>query len=276
MNEFKTPSDHLSIGEFSRRARLSLKALRLYDALGLLLPARVDAKSGYRYYREDQLERARLIGLLRQLEMPLDRIAVVLELSGMEAAQQISQWWGEVESSNRYKRGLVRYLEITLLGQGGIMFEVKTRHIPEQKVATISRKLFQPELNIFIPEAIVKLREYISAEGLKAGEIDWVNYYGEITLDSDAIAEVCVPFEGTLEPTAEIAIRVEPAHYEAYVTLRKEQCVYPDVLQAYDAVSKWVKQNQKSNVLPRREVYWADWSNTLADQPAFDVAFPYA
>jgi protein phosphatase len=41
----------LSIGEFARRFRLSPKALRLYDQMGLLLPARVDAASGLRLPR---------------------------------------------------------------------------------------------------------------------------------------------------------------------------------------------------------------------------------
>jgi hypothetical protein len=39
----------MSIGEFARRSRLSPKALRLYNELGLLTPARVDDDSGYRY-----------------------------------------------------------------------------------------------------------------------------------------------------------------------------------------------------------------------------------
>jgi hypothetical protein len=39
----------LRIGEFSRLARVSVKALRLYDRLGLLKPARIDELSGYRY-----------------------------------------------------------------------------------------------------------------------------------------------------------------------------------------------------------------------------------
>ena len=38
----------LSIGEFARLSRLSAKALRRYDQLGLLKPARVDPDSGYR------------------------------------------------------------------------------------------------------------------------------------------------------------------------------------------------------------------------------------
>ena len=64
----------LTIGEFARASRLSAKALRLYDELGLLRPARVDPDSGYRFYEPAQLERARLVAWLRRLGMPLARI----------------------------------------------------------------------------------------------------------------------------------------------------------------------------------------------------------
>jgi DNA-binding transcriptional MerR regulator len=60
--------EEVSIGEFARRSRLSVKVLRLYDELGVLIPARVDRGSGYRYYDGAQLESARLIAMLRQLQ----------------------------------------------------------------------------------------------------------------------------------------------------------------------------------------------------------------
>ena len=47
----------LSIGVFARRSRLSMKALRLYDRLGLLKPADVDPENGYRRYRESHSSR---------------------------------------------------------------------------------------------------------------------------------------------------------------------------------------------------------------------------
>ena len=67
----------ISIGEFARRSRLSLKALRLYDERGVLVPSRVDQASGYRYYDTAQLDQARLVVMLRQLQLPL---AAVKEL----------------------------------------------------------------------------------------------------------------------------------------------------------------------------------------------------
>ena len=54
----------VSIGEFSRLSRLSPKALRLYDELGLLVPDHVDATTGYRWYADTQLDQARLVALL--------------------------------------------------------------------------------------------------------------------------------------------------------------------------------------------------------------------
>jgi DNA-binding transcriptional MerR regulator len=66
-----------SIGEFARRSRLSPKALRLYDRLGLLRPARVDPDSGYRWYAAGQLEQARLIATLRELGLPLTEIGLI-------------------------------------------------------------------------------------------------------------------------------------------------------------------------------------------------------
>ena len=48
----------MTIGEFSNRCGLSPKVLRSYAEAGVLVPAVVDATSGYRHYEVDQLEQA--------------------------------------------------------------------------------------------------------------------------------------------------------------------------------------------------------------------------
>src|ERR1700685_2906104 len=87
----------MTIGEFSRRAQLSLKALRLYERLGLLRPVAVDPGNGYRRYHESQLYTARLIIMLRLLDMPLSEVGRVVSASGSEAAELIDAYWGSVE-----------------------------------------------------------------------------------------------------------------------------------------------------------------------------------
>jgi DNA-binding transcriptional MerR regulator len=66
--------ERLVIGRFARLAGLSVGALRHYDELDLLRPAWVEPDTGYRSYRRDQLETARTIVRLRDLELPLDGI----------------------------------------------------------------------------------------------------------------------------------------------------------------------------------------------------------
>jgi DNA-binding transcriptional MerR regulator len=70
--------DLLVIGRFARLAGLSVGALRHYDELDILRPAWVDPETGYRSYRRDQLEPARTIVRLRDLEVPLETIRAFL------------------------------------------------------------------------------------------------------------------------------------------------------------------------------------------------------
>lgn len=87
----------LTIGAFARAARLTPKALRLYERRGILTPERVDPASGYRLYRRDQLEHARFVAWLRRLGMPLSRISHVLVLEPRAAAEDVATYWREVQ-----------------------------------------------------------------------------------------------------------------------------------------------------------------------------------
>ena len=71
----------MPIGRFARSCRLSVKALRHYDELGLLEPAFVDPQSLYRYYGRHQAREAVMIGMLRSLDLPL---AVIRSALGAE------------------------------------------------------------------------------------------------------------------------------------------------------------------------------------------------
>lgn len=118
----------LTIGAFARAARLSPKALRLYDELGLVRPAVVDPVSGYRYYRTEQLERARLVAWLRRLGMPLARIKVICELGGEEAARSVAGYWRQVEAETRARGKLATFLIDYLSGREVDMSTLSVRY----------------------------------------------------------------------------------------------------------------------------------------------------
>jgi DNA-binding transcriptional MerR regulator len=272
----ETKQDLMQIREFSTKSRLSQKALRLYDALGLLEPAHTDPQSSYRYYAVAQLERAKRIVLLRQLEMPLQTIAEVLDLPNDIALHRIRAYWQSVEAIHRNKRGLVQYFEQMLTNQGEPMFEVKTRSVPTRKIATIRKMAFQPELEAFIPSAEKKLLEAIKAQGASSSEAFFVIYHSHITFETNGLVEVCQPYTGTLEPMEGISLHLEPAHEEAYTTMTKPQVAYPDIMQGYDAVADWLKARNKVCTLGCREVYFADWNSISDTEPAFDIVYPFA
>jgi DNA-binding transcriptional MerR regulator len=91
--------DLLPIGRFARLAGLSVGALRHYDELDLLRPAEVDRSTGYRRYHRDQLETARAIARLRELELPLDEIREVLAIDDpAERARRLDRHRSRVEA----------------------------------------------------------------------------------------------------------------------------------------------------------------------------------
>lgn len=84
-----------SIGEFARHGRISVRMLRHYDAMGVLVPAMIDPVTGYRFYQAGQLSRLnRIIALkdlgfsLRQVQQILDEEISAAELRGMLKLRQ--------------------------------------------------------------------------------------------------------------------------------------------------------------------------------------------
>ncbi|MER5530863.1 MerR family transcriptional regulator [Streptomyces sp. NPDC002677] len=216
----------LTIGAFAARSRLSAKALRLYDRLGLLAPAYVDGATGYRYYRAGQVERARLVALLRQLDMPLARIAEVIEAAdggttdgdtahggatdgdtptggsptggsaaGSTAAGLLAAYWADVERRIAGQRTLAAYLRGRLSGRSPEMYEmfaVETVAVPAQVVITETRHALADELPVWIPASLGRLEAAARACGGVAGA-PFVVYYAEVSMESDGPAEACVP-----------------------------------------------------------------------------------
>jgi len=104
------------IGDFSRLSLVSVKALRYYDELGLLKPARVDEFTGYRYYSASQLTRLNRILAMKDMGLSLEQIALLLDkeltpdqirgmlrLKQVELRQQLEE---AVETANKQKKGV--------------------------------------------------------------------------------------------------------------------------------------------------------------------------
>jgi DNA-binding transcriptional MerR regulator len=268
------PDQLIGTGEFSRRSWLSPKALRLYEQLGLLVPADVGEENGYRRYRESQLATARLVAMLRRLDMPLAEVARMIAAPEPEAAELLGSYWAEVERKRASQRELARHLSVQLSGEEGSyeMYEVEEREVAEQSVLTEQRNVTAGELPAWIEAAGQRLQRTAEEHGGAAGPM-FVVFHGEVSEDSDGPVEVCVPVAESAAGDA--AVRVEPAHREAYARITKAQVDYPQILSAYDAVAAWIRsRGLKLEQCAPREVYFADWDAAGPDDDVCDVAFP--
>ncbi len=277
----------LTIGAFAARARLSAKALRLYDRLGLLAPAHIDEASGYRYYRAGQVERARLVAMLRQLDMPLARIAELVETAdGPASGALLAAYWGDVEARFAAQRTLAAYLRARLSGRSSEMyekFEVRLADVPEQVIVTETRHTLADELPLWIPASLGRLEEAAGECGGVVGA-PYVVYYSAVSMESDGPVESCVPVADESGARAwaaaaqgrgrQFQVRVEPARRLAYTRITKAQVAHPQILAPYEAVEAWMKREGWDYDGPCREIYFADWDAAGAEDPVCDVAFP--
>ncbi|SEQ97900.1 DNA-binding transcriptional regulator, MerR family [Streptomyces sp. yr375] len=284
----------LTIGAFAARARLSAKALRLYDRLGLLAPACTDEASGYRYYRADQVERARLVAMLRQLDMPLARIAEVVETpDGFAAGDRLAAYWDDVETRFAAQRTLAAYLRARLSGRSSELyekFEVRLVEVPEQVVITETRHALADELPVWIPASLGRLEQAAGECGGITGA-PFVVYHSAVTMESDGPVESCVPVadeaaaRAWADPQGQgvrlragvragVRVRIEPARRLAYTRITKAQVAHPQILAPYEAVEAWMRREGWDYDGHCREIYFADWDAAGADDPVCDVAFP--
>ncbi|MFI7074728.1 MerR family transcriptional regulator [Micromonospora sediminicola] len=127
----------MTIGAFARAARLTPKALRLYDDSGLLPPAAVDPHSGYRYYAPEQLDRARMIAALRRAGMPLAEIATVCDLPPSAAAEALDAWWRRVSADTATRGRAVALLVDQLTERGTTMSDTRFRYAVRCETGTV-------------------------------------------------------------------------------------------------------------------------------------------
>ncbi len=268
--------DLMTIGAFAGRTRLSPKALRLYDRLGLLSPARVDPDSGYRFYREDQVESARLVGLLRRLDMPLPIIKGILAQPPAEAAQAIGDYWARVEAVTADRRVLVSYLQARLRGVTMARYDIQTRTIPERRLLSLRRHVHADQTGAFFGEAFTRLRSAGRGVTGIAG-CPFLVFYGEVSQDSDGPIELCRPVAGdtATDPVpAGIESRAEPAHDEVYIRVALKDMGWPALAPVVDALEAWVSDQHREPAGALRQVLIADQRTATPDTPVCDLSVP--
>ncbi len=132
----------LTIGAFGRLGGVSVRALRHYEQVGLLLPTVTDPATGYRYYEARQLARLHRIQTLQDLGLSLRQVRSLLdedlgvdELRGMLALARAQLTDRVAADQARLERVEQRLRSIETEDDVSLDLIIKT--VPEVRVAQI-------------------------------------------------------------------------------------------------------------------------------------------
>ena len=254
------PKDLLSIGTFADLTRLSLKALRLYNQLSILRPAYTDPQTGYRYYETDQIERARMIRNMRDMDMPLAtirRVLVVLPVSRAQAELLVQQHLEMRERQLEQIKELARQFTHQLKPEANKMsLEVVVKDIPTRQIISITRRHTVDGLGKQEEQDIGALFSLAKDCGARSLGAPFGIYHGPVSEQEDGPVETCLAVEGTVTPRDLIKVKQFEGGKAACVTIYGEQCHYPELLGAYDAAADWIQRNGFETAGAPREVWY--------------------
>lgn len=86
----------LKIGELARRTGLTVRALRHYDDIGLLVPSERSG-AGYRLYSQADVARLYRIQALRRMDLPLADIRAMLDDAAGDIAEVVARQIGQLD-----------------------------------------------------------------------------------------------------------------------------------------------------------------------------------
>lgn len=257
-------------GRFGAATRLSPKALRLYAEQGLLVPAHVDATTGYRYYAAEQAGRARLIARLRQLGLPIARIARLIELQPEVRLIELRAWLAVQAKRLEEQSELVE--AIARQSNGGddpLLRDVRIRDVAPSKVVYRQGHVTVDVLEAFTESAEAEIRSYLAQCGMDDGGPMTLHFHEPVNHDGRGLVEVAMGYIGSLEPSGDLRIRFQPAAREAYLPVSEPFETFPAVLRIYDAIEAWFDQSDDLSCFGSPyEIYPGSGG------ARFDVAYP--
>ena len=262
----------MPIGRFARTCRLSVKALRHYDELGLLRPARVDVATGYRYYDRAQARAAIAIAMLRSLGVPLPTIRELLAADDPAAIARILG--GE---RDRIGRELVRAREALvsierIIRDGSVMpYAVSIRTEPARRMLMVEETTAAEQHVEATVALVAKLEERLRALGHTLGS-PIMCLLPEPPDDDLVTLQVCAPIpDGVRKPGAGAAVVALPAGPAAVVTHRGS---YEELGLAQHALLAWVEERGHEPAGPVREVYVNDPATVAPADLVTEVVLP--
>jgi DNA-binding transcriptional MerR regulator/effector-binding domain-containing protein len=249
----------LSIGAFARATFLSAKALRHYHEIGLLEPAEVDPRTGYRTYVAEQITTAQIIRRLRAIDMPLDHIREVLTSTDLETRTRLMHTHlAQLEADLVRTHEAVTFLR-ELLEPPAPTAAIVHRHIEATPAAVVSATVDVRDALAWVHGAIGEARATLAAQGLASTGVASSAFATELYSEERGDATVFVPCAPSLRPVGRVTCGTLPAVALATIEHRGS---HADIDRAYGDLAAHVARHAIGLDLPLREHYLVGPSDT--------------
>jgi DNA-binding transcriptional MerR regulator len=235
----------LKIGDFSKLSRISIRMLRHYDEIGLLVPKSTDSFTSYRYYSEEQLSVAGRIIALKDMGFSLSTIGEILKSYGnpQTLAEYLSVKRAEVqaESEEVSRRLLLLDTAIERLrkDETAMNYNVTIKTLQERYVASIRQVI-----PAYDQEGILWDMMMRETAGMNLQIADpcygMAVFHDEGHKESDVDVEIQMSVKGSYENTDHVVFKTVPA-VEFASTIHKGS--YELLTSVHMAVAQWVRDN---------------------------------
>lgn len=267
----------IKIGEFSRLTRISVRMLRHYDDIGLLVPAVTDRFTGYRYYGEHQLPTACRITALRDMGFGLAEIGDMLAAPGDaqalrdRLAAKRSELRAQADDVARRLRLLDRALAHS--GKDGIFMQhsVVLKELPARTVASLRAVIpcYQQEGELWaeLNQELARMGIQLAGPGLALAL-----YHDAEYKEADVDVEVQKAVRASHPDSGRVRFKTEPPVTVASSTYKGP---YDMICDVYAAITAWVADNGYAPDGPMFEIYHLSPSET-ADPAEYvtEVCYP--
>lgn len=265
--------DLVPIGRFSKMTRLSVKALRLYDEIGLLSPTRVDPSSGYRYYHPEQVNRAEAVRILRSVDMPLEAIRSILAADDPDDVhRQLAEHRERLAQRLAAQERMLAYLETLIQRNEGVMpYDVRIEEAKVQNVAATKVRTSLDRVADDIQRGFGTLMGALGRNQLAPIGAPLIVFHDLIDHETEGDIEICVPIAGSVEGGGEVYTR-ELEGGSMATTMHRGP--YEQITPAYHTITGWISSQGHEIAGPPREIYLNDPRSVAPEELMTRVEFP--
>lgn len=242
-----------SIGQFSRITGLTIKTIRLYHERGILFPRRVDPATGYRYFDDRNVEQARAVAYLRQLEFPLSDIKEIMDRFEEDAdvlaflEKQRMAIRTKMEQLNRIDLSLEEIIRTEKEARAmldEIVFEVGEKTLTDIQVAGLRWKGRYGESGKAFRQLGKLAGRHISGKPMNL-------YFDTEYKEEDADIETCFPVRN-LKPLGALSVHTLPGGHCVYLVHKGP---YDSLGRSYAKIMGYIEKKGYTPLLPSREIY---------------------